>query len=68
MTSHRLATYSVGGSTKYGAVVEGGLVDLSARFAKDYPTLRDAIAAGALTRLAEDAARRSRRKKSSASA
>src|ERR1700680_3766155 len=59
MTSHRLATYSVNGSTRYGAVVEGGLVDLSARFAKDYPTLREAIAAGALTRLAEDAARRS---------
>src|ERR1700716_2404827 len=46
-------------STKYGAVTEGGMVDLSARFAKDYPTLREAIAAGALTKLAEDAARRS---------
>src|SRR5260221_2111150 len=59
MTTPRLATYSVNGSTKYGAVVEGGVVDLSARFAKDYPTLREAIAAGALTKLAEDAARRS---------
>ena len=59
MTSHCLATYSVDGTTKYGAVVEGGLVDLSARFAKDYPTLREAIAAGMLTRLAEDAAQRS---------
>src|SRR3982074_1332031 len=58
MTSHRLATYSVNGTTKYGAVVEGGIVDLSARFGKDYPTLREAIAAGALTRLAEDAAQR----------
>ena len=27
MTSPRLATYSVSGSTKYGAVVEGGIVD-----------------------------------------
>src|SRR5258708_5229850 len=60
MTSPRLATYSVNGSTKYGAVVERGIVDLSARFAKDYPTLREAIAAGALTKLAEDAARQSR--------
>src|SRR5260221_1100503 len=59
MTSHRLATFSVDGSTKYGAVVEGGVVDLSTRFAKDYPTLREAISAGALTRLAEDAAPRS---------
>ncbi len=68
MTPHRIATFSVGGSTKYGAVVEGGIVDLSARFGKDYPTLREAIAAGALTKLADDAARRPRRKKSSASA
>src|SRR4030088_2921466 len=59
MASHRIAAYSVDGTTKYGAVVEGGLFDLSARFAKDYPTLREAIAAGALTKLAEDAARRS---------
>jgi 2-keto-4-pentenoate hydratase/2-oxohepta-3-ene-1,7-dioic acid hydratase in catechol pathway len=56
---HRLATYSVGGRTAYGAVVAGGMVDLSARHAKDFPTLREVIAAGALTRLAEDAAGRS---------
>ena len=59
MTSPRLATYSIGGSTKYGAVTDGGIVDLSARFGKEYPTLREAIAAGALTKLAEDAAKRS---------
>src|SRR6266702_4503732 len=59
MASHRIATYSVDGSTRYGVVAEGGLVDLSARFGKDYPTLREAIAAGALTKLAEDAARHS---------
>ena len=47
---------SVGGVTRYGAVTDGGIVDLSARFAKDYPTLREAIAAGALMKLAEDAA------------
>ncbi len=59
MATPRLATYSIGGVTKYGAVTDAGIVDLSARFGKDYPTLREAIAAGALMKLAEDAARRS---------
>jgi 2-keto-4-pentenoate hydratase/2-oxohepta-3-ene-1,7-dioic acid hydratase in catechol pathway len=58
MTTLRLASYAVNGSTRYGAVVDGGIVDLSARFEKDYPTLREVIAAGALTRLAEDAQKR----------
>jgi 2-keto-4-pentenoate hydratase/2-oxohepta-3-ene-1,7-dioic acid hydratase in catechol pathway len=57
MTSPRLATFSVNGVTRYGAVLDGGLVDLSARYAKEYPTLREVVAAGALMRLAEDAAR-----------
>jgi 2-keto-4-pentenoate hydratase/2-oxohepta-3-ene-1,7-dioic acid hydratase in catechol pathway len=56
---HRIATYSVGGKTAYGAVVDGGMVDLSARYGKDYPTLREVIAAGSLAKLAEDAASRS---------
>jgi hypothetical protein len=56
---HRIATFSAGGRTANGAVVDGGMVDLSARYAKDFPTLREVIAAGALTNLAEDAARRS---------
>ena len=55
----RLATYSVKGVTRYGAVVDGGIVDLSARHAKDYPTLREVIAAGALSRFADEAAGRS---------
>ena len=59
MTSPRLATYSIRGSTHYGAVVDGGVVDLSARFGKDYPTLREVIAAGALLKLADGAAGRS---------
>src|SRR5437660_1852661 len=59
MVLHRLATYSTGGKTGYGDVVDCGIVDLSTRFGKQYPTLREAIAAGALTSLAEDAARRS---------
>jgi 2-keto-4-pentenoate hydratase/2-oxohepta-3-ene-1,7-dioic acid hydratase in catechol pathway len=56
MTPSRLATFSVDGSPKYGAVVGSGIVDLSARFSKEYPTLREVIAAGALTKLAEQAA------------
>ena len=58
MTSPRLATYSIDGTVRYGAVTDKGIVDLSARFARDYPTLREVIAAGALARLADDAASR----------
>jgi 2-keto-4-pentenoate hydratase/2-oxohepta-3-ene-1,7-dioic acid hydratase in catechol pathway len=57
MTLPRLATYSVSGLTKYGAVVGDGIVDLSGRFGQQYPTLREVIAAGALRRLAEEGAR-----------
>jgi 2-keto-4-pentenoate hydratase/2-oxohepta-3-ene-1,7-dioic acid hydratase in catechol pathway len=59
MIPPRLATFSVDRTTKYGAVTDGGIVDLSARFAKDFPTLREVIAAGALPRLADEAVRRS---------
>src|SRR3954447_26728081 len=60
MTTHRIATFSIGGgSAKYGSVIEGGVVDLSARFGKEFPTLREAIAAGALMKLAEEGARHS---------
>jgi 2-keto-4-pentenoate hydratase/2-oxohepta-3-ene-1,7-dioic acid hydratase in catechol pathway len=53
----RLATFSINGSTRYGLVADSGVVDLSARFGKEYPTLREVIAASALTKLAEDGAR-----------
>jgi len=56
--SPRLATFAIKGATKYGAVVDGGIVDLSARHAKDYPTLREVIAAGKLLSFAEEAAGR----------
>ncbi|KWV57870.1 2-hydroxyhepta-2,4-diene-1,7-dioate isomerase [Bradyrhizobium macuxiense] len=59
MSTPRLATYSVDGAVKYGAVTDAGTVDLSSRFAKDYPSLREAIAAGALTKLVDAAAGRS---------
>jgi 2-keto-4-pentenoate hydratase/2-oxohepta-3-ene-1,7-dioic acid hydratase in catechol pathway len=58
-SSPHLTTFSVNGAMKYGAVADGGIVDLSARFARDYPTLREVIAAGALMKLADEAARHS---------
>ncbi len=58
MTFPHLATFSVNGSVKYGAVVDNGIVDLSARHGQQYPSLREVIAAGALLRLAEEGARR----------
>lgn len=58
MTSPRLATYAVGNAVRYGTVTDTGVVDLSVHHAKDYPTLREAIAADALQRLLDDAAGR----------
>src|ERR1700752_626865 len=58
MPTPRLATFADNGTIKYGAVVDGGIVDLSAHHAKDYPTLREVIAAGKLVNPAEEAARR----------
>jgi 2-keto-4-pentenoate hydratase/2-oxohepta-3-ene-1,7-dioic acid hydratase in catechol pathway len=58
MTAPRLATYTINGKTKYGAVADGGLIDLSSRFGKEFPTLREVIAAGALNKLADDAEKR----------
>jgi 2-keto-4-pentenoate hydratase/2-oxohepta-3-ene-1,7-dioic acid hydratase in catechol pathway len=57
MIPSRIATFAINGSPRYGAVTDRGIVDLSARWARDFPTLREVITAGALTRLAEDAAR-----------
>src|SRR6202051_3200676 len=59
MVLPRIATYSIAGATRYGAVTGGGIIDLSARHAKDYPTLREVIAAGALMKLADAGARHS---------
>ena len=59
MAFPRIATFSVDGSTKYGVVMDGGIADLSRRFADEYPTLREVIAGGALMRLLEHAERRS---------
>jgi 2-keto-4-pentenoate hydratase/2-oxohepta-3-ene-1,7-dioic acid hydratase in catechol pathway len=57
MAPARIATFTAGGSAKYGAVTDRGIVDLSARWGKEFATLREVIAAGALRKLAEDAGR-----------
>jgi 2-keto-4-pentenoate hydratase/2-oxohepta-3-ene-1,7-dioic acid hydratase in catechol pathway len=57
MTPSRIATFAVKGAVRYGAVTDRGVVDLSARWKMDFPTLREVVAAGALARLAEEAAR-----------
>ncbi|RUX28046.1 FAA hydrolase family protein [Mesorhizobium sp. M7A.F.Ca.US.011.01.1.1] len=55
MTGHgRLATFTVGGKARYGAITSKGVVDLSARH-RQWPTLREVIEADALRRLAEGA-------------
>ena len=55
MTGHwRLATFTVGGTVRFGAITSKGVVDLSARHGQ-WPTLREVIEAGALLRLAEEA-------------
>lgn len=59
MANPRIATYSAGGKSAYGSITDRGVVDLSVRFGKQYPTLREVIAAGALTKLAEEAERSS---------
>ncbi|AOF91595.1 fumarylacetoacetate (FAA) hydrolase family protein [Sinorhizobium sp. RAC02] len=52
----RLAGFSHQGILKYGLVKSDGIVDLSARHGKRWPTLREVIEAGALASLAEEAA------------
>lgn len=63
VTRPRLATFTAQGAThgatRYGAVTDTGIVDLSARFGQTWPTLREAIADGALMKLADEAAGRS---------
>jgi 2-keto-4-pentenoate hydratase/2-oxohepta-3-ene-1,7-dioic acid hydratase in catechol pathway len=58
MIPSRIASFAVHGSTRYGAVTDHGIVDLSARWAGEFPTLREVIAGRALQKLAEDAERR----------
>lgn len=55
MTPARLASFSTAGREGYGLVTDHGIVDLSRRHGLKWPTLREVIADGALTRLAEEA-------------
>ena len=57
MAETRIATFAVDGSAKYGVVTDRGIVDLAARWAKEFPTLREVIAGGSLRKLAEQADR-----------
>jgi len=52
----RFVTFRKDGAERYGAVVGDGIVDLSPRFAREFPTLREVIAAGSLARLSDAAA------------
>ena len=52
----RIATFTASGKTRYGAITDNGAVDLSSRHGSQWPTLREVIEAGALHRLAEEAA------------
>jgi 2-keto-4-pentenoate hydratase/2-oxohepta-3-ene-1,7-dioic acid hydratase in catechol pathway len=54
MVASRIGTFAIDGSVKYGAVTDRGIVDLVARWGKEFPTLREVIAAGRLRELAQD--------------
>ena len=56
MTPPRFVTFSIGDRRSYGLVSGNGLIDLSKRHGSTFPTLREVIEAGALARLADDAA------------
>ena len=56
MNHPRFVSFSVGGKSGYGLVSGSGLIDLSKRYASTWPTLREVIEAGALVRLADEAA------------
>ena len=47
----RLASYTVAGRPSYGIMTDAGAIDLPGRLGPDCPTLRTAIAAGALPRI-----------------
>ena len=44
----KLVSFSKGGKDSYGVVTDGGIVDVGKKLGSKYPTLKDAIAAGAL--------------------
>lgn len=58
MTMPRFVSFSTGARAGYGLIAGDGIIDLSARFAAQYPTLREVVAAGALLHLADEMAAR----------
>jgi len=55
----RFISFSTARGHGFGIVTESGVVDLSRRWAQEWPSLREAIAAGALEKLAYDGMGRS---------
>ncbi len=55
----KLVTCKANGRRSYGAVVDGGIIDLGARIGSEFPTLRDLLAGDALGRAKDLAARTS---------
>jgi 2-keto-4-pentenoate hydratase/2-oxohepta-3-ene-1,7-dioic acid hydratase in catechol pathway len=53
MTRPRLCTFHADGAMRYGLSVARGVVDLHARWGKDWPTLKAAVEAQALSALAD---------------
>ena len=47
----KLISYKADGKARYGVVTESGIVDASTRLDKQFPTLRDVIAADALDQI-----------------
>lgn len=56
MDRPRFASFSSGNRHGYGLVTQRGIVNLSARYGDIWPTLREVVEAGALIRLANEAA------------
>jgi 2-keto-4-pentenoate hydratase/2-oxohepta-3-ene-1,7-dioic acid hydratase in catechol pathway len=53
----RFVSFSRLGRPGYGLATDGGVIDLSARFAQRWPSLKEVVADGALGRLADEAAK-----------
>lgn len=53
----RLVAFTAGGKSRYGLLRDDGVADLSPLYGKQWPSLREAIEAGALMKLAEEGAR-----------
>ncbi|NRP22585.1 Ureidoglycolate lyase [Ensifer adhaerens] len=55
MTFAKFATFAAAGGQGYGLVTQDGIIDLSRRYGSKWPTLREVVADGALTKLADEA-------------